>query len=280
MGFKAGPPDRLGAAVELTTPEVIRAIRYLRMLNDQGIRPTERQVEVFAAAGAPRPARYVSYFDTFQSYMESMLTFREPGESVTAFLQRMEWAATDSDGLTLTTLGRAFLLGLARELAAMEADEATPTVVVLEPGSPLSSVELTQALAEAGAGMLVDPYFRPEQVQWIVTTTKVARVLMRDPRAGAGPHAVALGHTVGAERLEIRATGDRELHDRCVLSEDGSVTLIGTSINGVGRHLTTLVPLAAGDAKSYRDRLEGLYEAASVIQPVRVDGEPQGPPAG
>jgi hypothetical protein len=136
----------------------------------------------------------------------------------------------------------------------------------------MSQVELAQATSNAGAGMLLDPYLKPEALLWLITSTEITRALIKPPRGGIGPFQVALGYTRGSERIDIRVTSTDEFHDRSIVGADGAVTLMGTSVNGLDRHLSSLTTLTAEDGASLRARYESLYSAAERIEAVRMDG--------
>ncbi len=273
--FKGAAPSAspsTGTGSDLADQAVFRGLRYIRLLNEEGVRPTATQVNKFAASAAPREERWEFGWESMVGQLvRTAMSVRQPAESTTDFLVRMEWAAGDAQaGLELTELGRAFLRGVIREAKEINSDDSVPSVVTLEAGNPLSLVELTQAVQEAGEGLLVDPYFRAEQLQWLITSSSIIRVLIKEPKGGTSALAVALGHFAGAERIDLRVVGGNELHDRAVVRADDGVTLIGTSVNGVGKHLTTLVRLKPEDSSSLRDRLNQLFEGAVRVEPVRV----------
>ena len=111
--------------------------------------------------------------------------------------------------------------------------------------------------------MLVDSYFKPEQVPWLTSATSIRRVLISGRHRRAAEDlkrmSVALGTVPGASALEVRSTTSPELHDRCLISSDGSVQLLGSSLNGVDKHLTALITPDVEVGKLYRDRYERLW---------------------
>lgn len=125
----------------------------------------------------------------------------------------------------LTELGRVLLRGLEAEGLA-ESSEWRVADVVLEPTDSLVYVHLTRVVANAGAGLLVDGYFKPEYVPWLVETTTLRRVLVSSRHRGAADDlkrmAVALATVPNAATLEVRETNSVELHDRCLVRADGT----------------------------------------------------------
>ena len=59
----------------------------------------------------------------------------------------------------------------------------------------------------------------------------------------------------------------RELHDRCIVDQHGQVLWLGTSITGIGRHLTTIIPMPAPASAGMRASVERLWAEGTVIKP-------------
>jgi hypothetical protein len=192
-------------------------------------------------------------------------------EPVVDYLVAMGWVEivpTSGENIHLTALGETFLLGLELDDAAAPADPAVADVV-LEPKDPLVYVQLTRYLAQAGSGMLVDPYFKADSVPWLAETTSIHRVLVSARHPGAERDikllGVALATVPNAAELVVRASESRELHDRCVIGEDGSVRIIGASVTGIGKNLTSMITPTSEVAKSYRDKYEKLWGSATPV---------------
>ncbi len=162
----------------------------------------------------------------------------------------------------LTELGRVFVRGL-EAVGLAEPPESRVADVVLEPTDSLVYVHLTRVVANAGAGLLVDGYFKPEYVPWLVETTTLRRVLVSSRHAGAADDlkrmAVAVATVPNAATLEVRETNSMELHDRCLVRADGTVQLLGASVNGVGKNLTAVIAPDLAVMRVYRDRYENLW---------------------
>lgn len=185
----------------------------------------------------------------------------------------MEWVTVSPGSaghVHLDESGAAVLAGLNEEAAAKPSDPMVVDVV-LEPNDPMVYFQLTRLLASAGAGLLVDAYFKADAVSWLVETTTIRRVLVssghRAAEADLRLMAGALGMVPNAADLEVRATDSTELHDRCLIREDGSVQLLGASINGVGRNITSIVTPDAEVGRVYRDRYETLWQSATPVTP-------------
>lgn len=161
--------------VELVSEHVHRALAYLRLLNDNGVDPLRSRLEAFALDRGPRDVEYQAsvFSDSFARLCRCRREkFAMPSRSST-YLCRMGWADLSNDRLHLTDLGRVVLFGLGQEgpLTPAGPDVAD---VVLEPTDPLAWVSLTRVVAAAGAGMLVDAYFKPDFVPWLVESATCA----------------------------------------------------------------------------------------------------------
>jgi len=260
--------------MDLIPEAALRALRFVELINQNGASPSATQVDKFAANGGPMGALFSSrMFDVFAKLVAATASqMTREAETISKFIVRMEWAKESANGMSLTRVGSALLAGLLKESEATAESEAVPSTLVLEPDSPLSQIELAQATSQAGSGLFVDPHFQPLALPWLIASSSISRLLIKTPKVGIGAHSTALGYTKGSERLEVRATGST-LHDRAIVGDDRGVTLIGSSANGIGRHLTTLVRLSPADGASYRERLEELYQGAEVVEPLRLDGE-------
>lgn len=273
------------ASKELVPSHVHRALTYIRMLNQQGIDPSCEDIDRFVCNPAPRGARRV--FSEAALVAEEELAFStQPAEPVAHYMLSVGWAEAPDDHVHLTALGHAVLRGLQLDTplgAPADPDDAL-TDLVLEPNDTLALVRLTRVMANAGAGLLADPYFRAEHVQLVTEATSLRRILVSSKAAGrsvrgAKPEraliALALASVPGASDLEVRTTDSREFHDRCVLTADGSVRLIGSSVNGIGKHLTAVITAPGDVAQFYRTKYEGLWTAANPIRPQSFTGDSQ-----
>lgn len=261
--------------MELVSAHVHRALVYLRLLNDSGIDPPRAHLEAFACEQGPRGVEYESsmFGDSFARLVRlSERKVRDPEPVVNYFL-KMGWVELSNgpeDRVHLTDLGRVVLVGLEQE-GPTEPQLPSVADVMLEPTDPLAWVNLTRVVAAAGEGLLVDAFFKPDYVSWLVESTTIRRVLIsskhRQAQRDLSLMAVALGTVPSADVIEVRATDSRELHDRCIIGADGDVRLLGSSVNGVGRNLTAIMKPDPQVTGIYRDRYESLWENATVVTP-------------
>jgi hypothetical protein len=266
------------APKELVPHHVHRALAYVRLLNQQGIDPSLGDVNRFACTSVPRGDH--REFDGFMLGLMRLGTSMRPAEPVAGYLLGVGWAEVADDHVHLTTLGHTVLRGL--DLDTQDEEFAGPegavADVVLEPDDVLAPVRLTRVMAGAGAGLLADPYFKAEHVQWVTEATSLRRILVSSKAAAKSERAliaVALASVPSASDLEVRSTDSKEFHDRCVLTADGRVLVIGSSVTGIGKHLTAVITAPGDVAKLYRTKYDGLWDSADPIRPQPVSGGSQ-----
>ncbi|MTD55712.1 hypothetical protein [Amycolatopsis pithecellobii] len=241
-------------------------------MNDQGHEPRRTEVDQFATTSPPRPAVYG--YQGFSVPGVAALIRHTPvldADLVVGYLEKMLWVEQSDDfRIRITPLGRKLLRAVEAERPE-DLPEPTVADVVLEPTDPLAWVNLTGVVARAGAGLLVDGYFKVESIQWLLSATTMRRVLVssrhRTAKGDLAAMSIALATIPNANELEIRHTANPEMHDRCVISPDGQVQLLGSSINGVGKHLTTVIAPEEKVMNIYRKRYEQLWGEAELVTP-------------
>ncbi len=204
---------------------------------------------------------------------ESGRVLRKP-EPVASYLLEVGWIEPFQEGARLTKIGKAVLTASGQEAAQLEATDPEVADVALDPQDPLVYVQLTRRLQKAGAGLLVDAYFKAESLVWLIESTNLRRVLIssRHPKADRDRQtiAVALATVPNSSDVEVRHTNDPALHDRCVVSANGDVQLLGSSVNGVGRHLTAVITPSTDISAVYRKKYEDLWQSAEPVDPQPV----------
>jgi hypothetical protein len=264
---------------ELIPQHAHRALLYIERLNSVGVRPTSAHVELFATSTGPREAQYDSpltrSLQTFASQIAMASVLVRAAEPVVAWLVRLAWVEeSDDTRLTLTDVGRAFLAAMREKPPEWSAESASAAAVVLRPDDPFVYSQLTRTIDSAGEALLVDPYFKADMLPWLHDATRVSRLLMSREHGQAREVQKAalvlyeMRETANAGRVEVRATNAPELHDRCVIPPSGAVLFLGTSITGIGLHLSTIVPMptVAGDA--LRKELERVWDSADPVEPL------------
>ena len=252
-----------------------RALLYIERLDLVGVRPRVHEVEAIARNEGPRPASYTSAFTASWSQSFAGINFKiADAEPVVEYLVRMGWllaASSDSDAsVELTTLGRALLISLRLQVPGQVQDNEGSSAVVLSPENPFVYLDLTRAVARAADGLLIDPYFKADMVEWLLSATTISRLLVAKQAAEVRRLELvldALKDSPEIGRLEIRTSSSEALHDRCLVHRDGTIELLGTSITGVGRHLSTITPLPVAATKAYQVHLNDLWTSAESLEP-------------
>lgn len=188
-------------------------------------------------------------------------------ETAIEHLVRLTWLekiarSGEVSGLRLTDLGRALLRD--RETDATDEDVS---VVVLEAHDPLAYPLLVGQLANAGAGLLVDPYLKLDGLHRIIVSTQLSRLLV-SVKSGKSELSAMQTHLDSASlgrRVEVRKS--TKLHDRYLIADDNSVFTLGTSLNGVGRTTTVFTPMPEKAAAVLREEYEQLWDNAELVGP-------------
>ncbi|MBS1695773.1 MAG: hypothetical protein JST91_26550 [Actinobacteria bacterium] len=188
-------------------------------------------------------------------------------ETVIAHLTRLTWleevTVSGKTGLRLTQLGRALLRN-------HEMDDVTHpdvSVVILESNDPLAYPLLVSQLAEAGEGLLVDPYLKVDGLHRIVQSTRLTRLLVTGKHNATEIAAMQtyLDSLSLPRHVEMRSS--TELHDRILLTDDETVLTLGTSLNSIGRTTTVLTPMPPTAGDVLRAKYEEIWDNASLVGP-------------
>jgi hypothetical protein len=138
-----------------------RALAYVSAANRGGYRPTTEELHEWLTASRPRGRIFNSQIEEIASALKSTWeavfansTITTDPETFAGYLVRLGWVENEHNSLGLTPLGRALL----RTAEADEDDNDSPTTVVLGAQDKLAYPMLIRRLAEAGLGLLVDPY--------------------------------------------------------------------------------------------------------------------------
>lgn len=248
-----------------------KLLAYIHAAESQGYALTTAELDRYA----DRPSRTRNVFAELTRGMVAGITTESGG----GYLTRLGWAVEKDGKVHLTALGSAML----RHLEATErAAAAQPSVaVVLEQGNEFAFASVVAKIAEIGECTFVDPYFGAGEVEVVFRTTSVTRVITGGKpanRVRTLAAAVAALRAGGVETPEIRVSDD--FHDRYIVPASGPVWLLGTSLNGVGNRLSTMVELPEAPAgAAVRQAVakawdEGAALAASVEPPTAAAGPP------
>jgi hypothetical protein len=277
---------------QLLAPHAHRSLIYIERLNSVGVQPARADVDRFSTSEGPRGAQYapnaLAALATSLAVAQSLVAPTRKiadAEPVSGWLVRMGWVdVTADDRLVLTSLGAALVSALRQNPSDWAPEREGSGAIVLQPDNAFVYVELTRSISQAGAALLVDPYFKIDMLEWLLNATGVTRLLMSSSSGAQAREVEHMGLALSAlqanpnlSRVAIRATMSATLHDRCIAKEDGAVLLLGTSITGIGRHLSTIVPLPSSAALALRREVEKLWKTATPVVPKAVRVPPGRP---
>lgn len=195
----------------------------------------------------------------------------KPPEKFLAHLRRLGWVERDDrGGYGVTRLGHALL----RAEADVDTEGEESAVMVLEASDELAYGRVLGVVAECGDAYVLDPYLGADELTFILKYTNACRFLVSKK---VGPARLAeLAFQIeltplnaGGVRRQLRAG---TFHDRWVIG-DHTVYGLGSSLNGVGVSMTTLVPMPDTAARVIRDEAENLWSQGEVIAETRLDTE-------
>lgn len=238
-----------------------RALAFIEACEKSGYGPTKWEVEIWL--GDPRPAESVS--DPAFSWSHGASRLSEDNESELEHLEHLAWISSLDERLRLTDLGRALLRGADQE----DIIEPEASAVILNSQDPFAYAKLVGHLAKAGAGLLVDPYFRLGQLMTILNGTSISRVLIskqhKRSKADRAELEIALDSASLPRPIQIRASGDTAIHDRLIVGEHGEVWSLGASLNSIGSVNTMIIPVPEVGATAIRAQAEELWGKAELV---------------
>jgi len=248
------------ARMKIATDGQHRALAFIAACNGSGYSPARDEVDAWLREPVSTGALAAAVM-RFSVVLEGAFG---RGDTLDHLL-KLGWI-TESPSLGLTELGRA-LLGAAERA---EPGEGEAGIVVLDREDPFAYARLMGHLTKAKQGLLVDPYFRIDQLMTILNGTTLARVLISKQHARSKEDraalAVALDSPSLPRHIDIRATSDPSLHDRLIVGEDGEVWTLGASLNSVATTSTVIVPVPQAGADALRQQAETLWHGAEEVR--------------
>ena len=297
--------------MEIVTEHQHRLLAFINACNRAGYSPTDEEVAAWFEAPVPREAEYRSktlpplyrtplglgdFLNQNGNFSNSILTdlvnksmpssnwwfsgltsprtVREetrPAETPIEHMVRILWLhRSEDDRLKATSLGKAMLQSAESEAMLIE----DLTVMYLGADDPLAYPLLVGALADLESGLLIDPYLRVEQVDTLYQQTRIDRLLVGSGdrhRKDNAAIATYLKRRNGDDRVEVRES--YQLHDRVLIEPNGSVSILGTSMNAVGRKATILMGVPDVAAQQLNAHYEELWAQADVLYPLPEEEE-------
>lgn len=193
----------------------------------------------------------------------------EEAETAVAYLHRMGWASTGG-GVSLTDVGRALLKAL--NAPAIEDLNSDVFELVLDTDNPFAYAQTIGALSNVEDGLLVDPYFRLDQLLHISELDNITRILIGTRLKKAEYEALSHALAAISERHAVEVRKASDLHDRYLIPRtDGQALMLGCSIGGIGKKVSTLTSLSAISTRALRDAHESIWNDAAPVLPKGAD---------
>lgn len=186
-----------------------------------------------------------------------------PAEKFLAHLRRLRWIERDKrQRYGITLLGHALL----RAEASADLGDEDSSVMVLSAEDDLAYGRVLGVIAECGEAFVIDGYLAVEELSHMLKNSDAVRFLVNWKIKPSRLMQLAVqirtapANSDGVPR-ELRQT---KLHDRYVIG-DHDVYGLGSSLNGVGLNMTTLVKMPDSAAKLIRAESEQLWASADIV---------------
>jgi hypothetical protein len=252
--------------MEIASEDTHRLLFYVGAVTRRGHLLSVAEFEAYAA-GPQRKTKLVESggISSLRDLQKMFASRRVPTESWLDFLSRLRWISTEGDKVKLTRLGKAILDELSSPVIDTETESATE--VLLDPTDPHAYVKVIGVLAEIGEGMLVDPYFRYEQLETLVEHTQIRKILTSKKTGNTALSQLQLALAVIGEdeRPEVRVADS--LHDRFAIGDSGNVVAIGTSLNSVGRNHSMVVPISQMAGSAVASTYGNIWDTSTILEP-------------
>lgn len=255
--------------MEIVSDQTHRVLAYLDALNRHGVKPDQYWVNEFADRPDLKVER-VGGLSALGTTAHLLMAFAErevAQERYADYMARLGWVSIDERSVELTGMGRALLKAL--NSPAIE-ESADVFEVVLDPKDPFAYAQALGGLSSVKNALLVEPYFRLEQLMDVAAFDNITRVLLGSKLKAREYEVLATGLAAlpDERKLEIRRALD--LHDRYLIpAEDGNVVMLGSSLGGIGKKVSTMTTVGQLASRALRHVHEELWRDAEVVEPKR-----------
>ncbi|WP_454700009.1 hypothetical protein [Arthrobacter humicola] len=184
-------------------------------------------------------------------------------EAFDRFFSRLHWIEISDGKVHLTQLGRAVLEEA--NSANLESDSAIE--VLIDPSNQFAYAQVMNKIAQIGESLVVDPYLNAETAIDLGQMDSVKRVLTGDRNINRlrGRFSIIMR---ARSDFEIRYMEQKALHDRYVISDEGTVTVLGSSLNSIAHRQGVITPLDTVGSKYISEAYEELWRHASSLKEV------------
>lgn len=123
-------------------------------------------------------------------------------------------------------------------------------------------------ITSLGDCLIVDPYLDEQQLLTPAGFPNVTRILTGDKNLKAkGP---VFGLVLqAAPHLEIRTVKQGELHDRFAIPAEGSVYMLGSSLNSIAKRFGVATTLEESSSRLISDNYETTWKLGRTVPPRR-----------
>lgn len=255
-------------------------LAYVQALNRHGVRPSRTVVDAFGEAPGRRYSERsnLAAFDLRTQLTAMWATQRVPEETFCQYLSRLGWIQIGDSGVELTDVGRALLKSL--NTPAIEESTSDLFEIVLDPENPFAYAQALGALSSVTDALLVEPYFRLQQLMDVADFDNVSRVLVGSKLKAGEYELLATGLAALPEGRAVEIRKAANLHDRYLIPRaEGSVIMLGASLGGIGRNVSTMTSLGELASQALRAAHEKIWKSAERIEPkVPVSQQTKGGP--
>ncbi|MFD7294760.1 hypothetical protein ACFV9W_15870 [Streptomyces sp. NPDC059897] len=258
--------------MEIANENTHRLLFYVGAVTRRGHNLSVSDFEAYARGPFRKTEVREGPFSTFRDVERMFAKRNVPTESWLEYLVRVQWVSVDDGHVKLSRLGKAILDELSAPV--VDADSESATEVLLDPADPFAYVKVVGVLADIGTGMLIDPYFRYDQLETIMDHTQIRQILTSRKTGNTAISQLQLALAVIDEddRPELRVA--ESLHDRFAVGDNGSVVAIGTSLNSIGKNHSMVIPLSETAGSSLASTYMEIWDKASVLTPRQQNAAP------
>lgn len=254
--------------MEIVGEHTHRVLAYVDALNRHGIKPQPHYVEEFAK-NPEQLTETVGGMAAFRTTGQLAATWggrRVPRETFPDYMSRVGWLKVSDDQAEVTAIGRALLKALN---APVVGDAASDVIeVVLDPDNPFAYAQAMSGIASVNQALLVEPYFRLEQLVDVTEFDNVVRVLVGSKLKAKEYELLATGLASVPAGREIEVRKAQDLHDRYLIpAVEGKALMLGISLGGIGRKVSTLTTLGELATQALRAAYEAVWDNAEKIEP-------------
>lgn len=251
--------------MEIVGESAHRVLTYIEAMNRQGCPLTRAQVDAYAEGW--NPIRTITGMSAFRLSLEDLNSMDADTvtETMAAYLLRLGWVKLDDvHFITPTRLGLAVLREANSPKPASDAESTLE--VVIDPSNPFAYAQLMAKITSLGVCLIVDPYLDEQQLLTLAGFPNVTRILTGDKNLKAkGP---VFGLVLqAAPHLEVRSVKQGELHDRFAIPAQGSVYMLGSSLNSIAKRFGVATTLEESSSRLISDNYETTWKLGRAVPP-------------